>query len=123
LDALRGLRERNRRVECTSALYEAAWPDRDSHPAVQQADRRRAAVEYASLDADDVAGAIRPRRETRIEEDRVLVMNAILAVPCTLTPPALKAMDESLMKAWPAFVLPARLTPFPVKCRIAQRIM
>jgi len=72
LDALRGLRERNRRVECTSALYEAAWPDRDSHPAVQQADRRRAAVEYASLDADDVAGAIRPHRETRIGEDRAV---------------------------------------------------
>ena len=72
MDALRGLPERNRRVECTSALYEAAWSEGDSHPAVQQADRRRAAVEYASLDADDVAGAIRPHRETRIGEDRAV---------------------------------------------------
>jgi hypothetical protein len=46
-----------------------------------------------------------------LERIELFVMDAILAVPCTLTPPALKAMDESLMKAWPAFVLPARLTP------------
>jgi hypothetical protein len=119
----RGLLEKNRRGKCTSARYEVARSDRDSRPAGQQADPRRAVVEYASLHADDVAGAIRPHRETRIGEIELFVMDAILAVPCTLTPPALKAMDESLMKAWPAFVLPARLTPFPVKCRIAQRMI
>ena len=65
----RGLVERNRRVECTSTLCEVAWSDRDSDPAVQQADRRRAAVEYASLNADDVAGAIRLHREDCIAVD------------------------------------------------------
>ena len=27
------------------------------------------------------------------------------------------------LQYYPAFVLPARLTPFPVKCRIAQRMI
>ena len=62
--------EKNRRGECTSARYEVARSDRHSCPAVQQADPRRAVVEYASLDADDVAGAIRLHREARIGEDR-----------------------------------------------------
>jgi hypothetical protein len=67
-----GLLEKNRRGECTSARYEVARSDRDSRPAGQQADPRRAIVEYASLDADDVAGAIRPHREARIGEDRAV---------------------------------------------------
>src|SRR5438552_1725972 len=67
-----GLLEKNRRGECTSARYEVARSDRDSRPAGQQADPRRAVVEYASLDADDVAGAVRPHRETRIGEDRAV---------------------------------------------------
>jgi len=66
----RGLLERNRRAECTTARYEVAWSDRDSRPAVQQADPRRAVVKYATLHADDVAGAIRPDPEARIGEDR-----------------------------------------------------
>lgn len=68
--AREGLLEKNRRGECTSARYEVARSDRHSCPAVQQADPRRAVVEYASLDAEDVAGAIRLHREARIGEDR-----------------------------------------------------
>src|SRR6202521_3861154 len=64
-----GLSERNRRGECTSALYEVAWSDRDSDPAVQQADRRRAAVECACLDAHDVVGAIYLHRKDCIGVD------------------------------------------------------
>ena len=64
------LLEKNRRGECTSARYEVARSDRHSRPAVQQADPRRAVVEYASLDADDVVGAIRLHGEARIGEDR-----------------------------------------------------
>jgi hypothetical protein len=46
-----------------------------------------------------------------LERMEVFVMDAALAVPCTLTPPALKAMNESLMKACAPFVLLAILTP------------
>jgi hypothetical protein len=35
----------------------------------------------------------------------VLMMDAILTVPCTFTPPALNARNESLMKARPPLVL------------------
>jgi glycosyltransferase involved in cell wall biosynthesis len=68
--AREGLLKKNRRGECTSARYEVARSDRHSCPAVQQADPRRAVVEYASLDADDVVGAIRLNGEARIGEDR-----------------------------------------------------
>jgi hypothetical protein len=56
-----------------------------------------------------------------LERMEVFVMDAILPVPCTLTPPVLKAINESLMKACPPFVLLATLRPFCVKCRIEQR--
>ena len=57
-----------------------------------------------------------------LERTEVFVRDATLwAVPCTLTPPPLKEINESLMKAWPPNVLLARLTPFCVKCRIEQR--
>ena len=65
-----GLFEKNRRGECASARYKVTRSDRYSRPAVQQADPRRVVVDYASLDADDVAGAIRLDPEARIGEDR-----------------------------------------------------
>ena len=61
--------ESKRRGECTSARYEVARSDRHSRPAVQQANARRAVVEHASLDADDVVGTIRLHGEIRIGED------------------------------------------------------
>src|SRR5437773_5481831 len=53
----------------TSVRYKVAWSDRDSRPAIQQADPCRAVVEYATLHADDVVGAIRPHGVARIGED------------------------------------------------------
>ena len=70
LDVACGLFEKNGRRECTTARYEVAWSDRYGRPAVQQADARRVVVDYATLDADGVAGAIRPDPEARIGEDR-----------------------------------------------------